>query len=290
MKALDVIPLLTPEVIDRIEAVVQSKPKRTESYRWSGTACRMSARGGDSAFIWSSLGHATSPVFDIMELYACYCVFWVSSRGAVFKTFPMWSRTVVCPCVYSAFPDGIYSGSWYSVALRNLPRIRLSTRRIIDDPGWYDPTGSAARFLESDPLLCCVSYVLLVVGVSSPVLWTDKPVTIGVLGNVAFGLLFKSAIAFVHSRGRFRGTIGHRDPPWTTSKVSYQQQPRSSFQGVCKWRFPLDIVSSGGWHQRPQQFAHPFRYEHEYETSRIDTIATEQKGEKPTLWATMLHR
>ncbi|CAD6241717.1 unnamed protein product [Miscanthus lutarioriparius] len=33
MKALDVIPLLTPEVLDRIEAVVQSKPKRTESYR-----------------------------------------------------------------------------------------------------------------------------------------------------------------------------------------------------------------------------------------------------------------
>ncbi|PUZ78249.1 hypothetical protein GQ55_1G438000 [Panicum hallii var. hallii] len=33
MKALDVIPLLTPEVIDRIEAVVQSRPKRTESYR-----------------------------------------------------------------------------------------------------------------------------------------------------------------------------------------------------------------------------------------------------------------
>ena len=33
MKALDVIPLLTPEVVDRIEAVVQSKPKRTESYR-----------------------------------------------------------------------------------------------------------------------------------------------------------------------------------------------------------------------------------------------------------------
>ncbi|GJM87353.1 hypothetical protein PR202_ga03299 [Eleusine coracana subsp. coracana] len=32
MKALDVIPLLTPEVVDRIEAVVQSKPKRTESY------------------------------------------------------------------------------------------------------------------------------------------------------------------------------------------------------------------------------------------------------------------
>jgi aryl-alcohol dehydrogenase-like predicted oxidoreductase len=33
MKALDVIPLLTPEVVDKIEAVVQSKPKRTESYR-----------------------------------------------------------------------------------------------------------------------------------------------------------------------------------------------------------------------------------------------------------------
>jgi hypothetical protein len=33
MKALDVIPLLTPEVVDRIEAAVQSKPKRTESYR-----------------------------------------------------------------------------------------------------------------------------------------------------------------------------------------------------------------------------------------------------------------
>jgi hypothetical protein len=33
MKALDVIPLLTPEVLDRIEAVVQSKPKRADSYR-----------------------------------------------------------------------------------------------------------------------------------------------------------------------------------------------------------------------------------------------------------------
>lgn len=33
MKALDVIPLLTPDVIEKIEAVVQSKPKCPESYR-----------------------------------------------------------------------------------------------------------------------------------------------------------------------------------------------------------------------------------------------------------------
>ncbi|KAG1361425.1 putative voltage-gated potassium channel subunit beta [Cocos nucifera] len=33
MKALDVIPLLTPDVLEKIEAVVQSKPKRPESYR-----------------------------------------------------------------------------------------------------------------------------------------------------------------------------------------------------------------------------------------------------------------
>nr|CAD1830829.1 unnamed protein product [Ananas comosus var. bracteatus] len=33
MKAIDVIPLLTPDVIEKIEAVVQSKPKRPDSYR-----------------------------------------------------------------------------------------------------------------------------------------------------------------------------------------------------------------------------------------------------------------
>ncbi|KAG5074355.1 hypothetical protein JHK84_055586 [Glycine max] len=33
MKAIDVIPLLTPVVMEKIEAVVQSKPKRPESYR-----------------------------------------------------------------------------------------------------------------------------------------------------------------------------------------------------------------------------------------------------------------
>ncbi|EMS48061.1 putative voltage-gated potassium channel subunit beta [Triticum urartu] len=33
MKALEVVPLLTPEVLEKIEAVVQSKPKRLESYR-----------------------------------------------------------------------------------------------------------------------------------------------------------------------------------------------------------------------------------------------------------------
>ncbi|OMO59750.1 Aldo/keto reductase [Corchorus olitorius] len=33
MKALDVIPLLTPAVMEKIEAVVQSKPKRPDSYR-----------------------------------------------------------------------------------------------------------------------------------------------------------------------------------------------------------------------------------------------------------------
>ncbi|RVW24363.1 putative voltage-gated potassium channel subunit beta [Vitis vinifera] len=33
MKAIDVIPLLTPTVLEKIEAVVQSKPKRPDSYR-----------------------------------------------------------------------------------------------------------------------------------------------------------------------------------------------------------------------------------------------------------------
>jgi hypothetical protein len=33
MKAIDVIPLLTPAVMEKIEAVVQSKPKRPDSYR-----------------------------------------------------------------------------------------------------------------------------------------------------------------------------------------------------------------------------------------------------------------
>ena len=33
MKAIDVIPLLTPLVMDKIEAAVLSKPKRPESYR-----------------------------------------------------------------------------------------------------------------------------------------------------------------------------------------------------------------------------------------------------------------
>ncbi|KAE8804012.1 putative voltage-gated potassium channel subunit beta [Hordeum vulgare] len=33
MKALEVVPLLTPEVLEKIEAVIQSKPKRLESYR-----------------------------------------------------------------------------------------------------------------------------------------------------------------------------------------------------------------------------------------------------------------
>ncbi|KAF4400696.1 hypothetical protein G4B88_001251 [Cannabis sativa] len=33
MKAVDVIPLLTPAVMEKIEAIVQTKPKRPESYR-----------------------------------------------------------------------------------------------------------------------------------------------------------------------------------------------------------------------------------------------------------------
>ncbi|KAH0462683.1 hypothetical protein IEQ34_010258 [Dendrobium chrysotoxum] len=33
MKALDVLPKLTPDVLEKIEAVVQTKPKRPESYR-----------------------------------------------------------------------------------------------------------------------------------------------------------------------------------------------------------------------------------------------------------------
>lgn len=34
MKAIDVIPLLTPAVMEKIENVVQSKPNRPDSYRW----------------------------------------------------------------------------------------------------------------------------------------------------------------------------------------------------------------------------------------------------------------
>jgi len=33
MKAIEVIKLLTPAVMEKIEAVVQSKPKRADSYR-----------------------------------------------------------------------------------------------------------------------------------------------------------------------------------------------------------------------------------------------------------------
>lgn len=33
MKAINVIPLLTPEVLEKIETIVQSKPKRPDSYR-----------------------------------------------------------------------------------------------------------------------------------------------------------------------------------------------------------------------------------------------------------------
>jgi len=33
MKAVNVIPKLTPDVMEKIEAVIQTKPKRPESYR-----------------------------------------------------------------------------------------------------------------------------------------------------------------------------------------------------------------------------------------------------------------
>lgn len=33
MKAVDVIPLITPAVMEKIEAVIQTKPKRPDSYR-----------------------------------------------------------------------------------------------------------------------------------------------------------------------------------------------------------------------------------------------------------------
>lgn len=33
MKAINVIPMLTPAVMEKIEAIVQSKPKRQDSYR-----------------------------------------------------------------------------------------------------------------------------------------------------------------------------------------------------------------------------------------------------------------
>jgi len=33
MKAIDVIPMLTPDILEKIEAIIQTKPKRGESYR-----------------------------------------------------------------------------------------------------------------------------------------------------------------------------------------------------------------------------------------------------------------
>lgn len=33
MKAVDVIPMLTPAVLEKIESVVQTKPKRQDTYR-----------------------------------------------------------------------------------------------------------------------------------------------------------------------------------------------------------------------------------------------------------------
>ena len=241
MKALDAIPLLTPEVLDKIEAVVQSRPKRTESYRWSGTACRMSARGGDSAFIWSEFRpcYLTS-VWYHGTICMLLCILGVQSWCCVPNISHVVTNSSLSLCVFCI-------SRWH--LFRFLVFRPACIVKFVEDPSfnkknyWGPWMIWSYWFCCKISILCCVSYVLLVVGISSPVLWTDKPVTIGVLGNVAFGLLFKSAIAFVHSRGRFRGTIGHRDPPWTTSKVSYQQQPRSSFQGACKWRFPLDILS-----------------------------------------------
>jgi len=124
MKALDVIPLLTPEVVDRIEAVVQSKPKRTESYRWSGTVCTERMAGRDSAFIWWSLGRTTSPSVLISRDYACMHAFVYSGcpvvGAVVLETFPMWtnwwSQTAACAvlCVLcSAFPHSILA-TWCS--------------------------------------------------------------------------------------------------------------------------------------------------------------------------------
>lgn len=65
--------------------------------------------GRDSAFIWLSLGHATSPAFDVMELYACFCVFSVSLSWCCVPNIShvvttLWSQTAVCPVCILHFP------------------------------------------------------------------------------------------------------------------------------------------------------------------------------------------
>jgi hypothetical protein len=101
MKALDVIPLLTPEVVDRIEAAVQSKPKRTESYRWSDDSVQNECQGF-LAFFWS-VAHAISSVWCLGTM-PCFCVFWMSSCW----TF-LWHLSVVTSCTLSC----LFCISWY---------------------------------------------------------------------------------------------------------------------------------------------------------------------------------
>lgn len=47
MKAINVIPLLTPEVMNKIEAIVQTKPKCPESYRWMVDIARYDVKDRD---------------------------------------------------------------------------------------------------------------------------------------------------------------------------------------------------------------------------------------------------
>jgi len=73
--------------------------------------------------------------------------------------------------------------------------------------------------------------------------------------------------------------------------VSYQQQPRSSFQGACKWRFPLDILSPSvvGIRDRNNLHIHSDINMNMKQVEQI-LLPHHKRGkekEKPTLWATM---
>lgn len=66
IQALEVIPKLTPDIIEKIEAAVQSKPKRPESYRWlHAFYCDFTATGVCTTTVAYFL---RSPLVGLVEL------------------------------------------------------------------------------------------------------------------------------------------------------------------------------------------------------------------------------
>lgn len=134
MKALDVIPLLTPEVVDKIEAVVQSKPKRTESYRWSGTGGVQSVLQGFQDLPGGILLDDII-IFHCLMFGSCFMCLglcsWemVSSGTLLYIHFVMWTTHLLLSVIYipwsfpcasihpfPAFLAGIFSDSLVSCA------------------------------------------------------------------------------------------------------------------------------------------------------------------------------